>query len=64
MPNTTQSQDSVEKIATDLQLIQERLQKLVWLEQNTTPRITLAKMFFIESMLCNALAEIFLLTSK
>jgi hypothetical protein len=64
MPNPAQSQDSVEKIAGDLHLIKERLQKLVWLEQNITPRTTLAKMFSIESMLCKALAEIFLLTSK
>lgn len=63
-PVPTHSTDSIEKIATDLQIIQDRLSKLAWLEQNTTPKLTLAKIYYAQAQVCSALAEILTLTSQ
>jgi hypothetical protein len=64
MPVPAQSKDSIEKITTDLQAICDRLNKLATLEQNTTPKATLAKIYYAMAQLCNALVEICTLTSK
>ena len=58
------SGDTIEKISSDLQSIQDRLSKLAWAEQNATPKATLAKIYYAQSYLCNAVAEICTLTSK
>ena len=64
-PTSTQStSDTIEKISSDLQAIQDRLSKLAWVEQHATPKATLAKIYYAQSYLCNAIAEICTLTSK
>ena len=64
-PTSAQSSnDTIEKISADLQTIQDRLSKLAWAEQHITPKATLAKIYYAQSQLCNALAEICMLTSK
>ena len=64
-PTSAQSSsDTIEKIAADLQAIQDRLSKLAWAEQHITPKPTLAKIYYAQSHLCNAVAEICILTSK
>lgn len=64
-PTSAQStSDTIEKISADLLAIQDRLSTLAWREQHVTPKETLAKVYKAQSHLCNAIVEIFTLTSK